>query len=70
MTRRERAEMRVVTIAYPDGTSVGYMVRPWNPGQALIGPFMSFNAAVAAALENTAGLARGQQMRQEKERRG
>lgn len=64
MTRRERAEGRVLTISYPDGTPVGFMVKGWHPAMAMQGPFVSFNAAVEAALSNTEGLARGQQMRQ------
>ena len=63
--RRVRAEDRVVSVCYPDGTRVGYLVQGWRDGQLPIGPFMNHDAAIEAALENTAGLARGQQIRQE-----
>jgi len=61
--RRVRAEGRVVPVCYPNGEQVGFMVLGWHPGQLPLGPFATFDGAIAAALENTEGLARGQQIR-------
>lgn len=69
MTRRERAESRVVAVFDTDGNRIGFLVRGWHPGQQILGPFATPDAAIAAALENTAGLARGQRIRQERRTR-
>jgi hypothetical protein len=63
ITRRKRAESRVVTICYPDGRPAGFIVRGWHPGQQVIGPFASYEFAIQAALKNTGGLAIGARRR-------
>jgi hypothetical protein len=59
MRRRIKAEQRVTRICYPDGTTAGFIVRGWHPGQGVIGPFISYELALKAALGNTAGLVEG-----------
>jgi hypothetical protein len=63
VSRRARAVNRVTTVCYPDGTTAGFIVRGWHPGQLPIGPFVSYELAIRAALENTAGLVLGQARR-------
>jgi hypothetical protein len=54
-----RAEQRVTTVCYPDGTTAGFIVRGWHPGQSVIGPFISYEMAYRAALGNTQALVEG-----------
>lgn len=61
--RREAALSRVLVIVTPDAEPVGYMVKGWHAGQQMIGPFVSLDLAIRAALANTDRLAEGQQRR-------